>query len=315
MISLLKPMLIVLLSLILGYLFGKYYNIKYLNIKKLRLYLQKISLLVLNPIAFLGAVWIAPIRDLRIISLPIVAAIGLISGGFFTFIYCKSRKLDNISTGSLIPIGGFTNIGSIGGIMVFFFLGEVGFSLVPIYKLFEELVYYGIGFPVIKSFSTIKTVEKSRLKSLIRDPFILTMLSAISIGLVLNILGIRRPEIYGVINPILITSATILLLLSIGMALRFSTIKHYVSHAVAVSLIKTLMIPLVTLPIAYLFGLGNIQNNLALKVVLILSVMPAGFVSLVPSSIYGLNTDMSNTAWLGTMLTLFYTMPLLSLLL
>lgn len=315
MITLLKPFLIILLSLILGYFFGIFYEKRFTNIGKLRSLLQKIALLVLNPIAFLGAVWISPLRDIRLIAVPIVGGVALISGGVFTFLYCRIRKLDRISTGSLIPTGSFTNLGSIGGIIVFFFLGEAGFSFVPLYKLFEELIYFGIAFPIIKTFSNIETVEINRFKRIFKDPFIVIILIAIIIGSTLNFSGIERPNFYGVMNPFLISILTSLLLISVGMGFKFRKFKPYISHAIAISLIKTLLVPLVTISLAYFIGLGDIQEGLVLKVVIILSVMPAAVLSIIPATIYDLNLDMSNTVWLGSMLSLLYTMPLLALLL
>lgn len=315
MITLLKPLIIVLFSFIFGYFFGQYYDKKFTGKDKFRASLQKVALLALNPLAFLGAMWIAPVTDIRIITLPVVGAVALISGGLFTLLYCKFRKIDRISTGSLIPVGSFTNIGSVGGIIVFFFLGEEGFSFVPIYKLFEELVYYGIWFPIIKSFSNIESKQKNRLKLIFKDPFILSMLIAITIGVVLNISGLKRPEIISSINPFLITGSTIFLLVSIGMGFKFRKVSLFIPHALAVTFIKTVLVPTITIPTAYFLGLGQVQGGLVLKVAIILSVMPAAFLSIVPSTIYKLDTDLSNTAWLGTLFSLLYTLPILALIL
>jgi hypothetical protein len=40
-------------------------------------------------------------------------------------------------TGALNGCGAFTNIGSIGAMVCFVFIGEGGFALVPIYTLFQ----------------------------------------------------------------------------------------------------------------------------------------------------------------------------------
>ncbi|MDA3810961.1 MAG: hypothetical protein PF518_11620 [Spirochaetaceae bacterium] len=315
MITLIKPLLIVFISLALGYAFGRIYRTKDSNIKKIRIILQRIALLGINPIAFLGAIWISPIRDLRIISLPIIGGIAIISGGILAFIYSRIRKFGRKQTGSLIPSGAFTNMGSIGGIVVYFFLGEAGFSLVPLYKFFEELLYYGAGFPIAKSFSDQKGVRGNPLKELIKDPFIRTMFSAITIGLILNFTGIPRPSWYADLNQGLIPLATVLLLFSIGLAIRFTSLKKYIEQAIVIAIIKSLLVPSIAFSLAILLNLGNMENGIALKVVLILSAMPAGFISLVPPTIYNLDLDLSNAAWIASMLSLLYSIPLLGLLL
>jgi predicted permease len=310
--TLISPLLLVFFSLSAGYFFGNIYEKKALNIKKIRIFLQRTALLVLNPVAFLGAVWIAPVGNLRIITLPFVAAIAIITGGLMAFLYSRMSQLEPKQIGSLIPVCSFTNIGSIGGIVVFFLLGESAFSLVPIYKLFEELLYYGIGFPLAKSFSDLNKEKDNRLKYLVKDPFILTMLAAVTTGLILNFSGLNRPEWYTGLNGYLIPLATILLLFSIGMAIRFSKMKKYMKFGLVTVIIKTLIVPVTAMSFAVIFGLGDVENGLALKTVLVLSVMPAGFVSLVPPTIYDLDIDLSNTAWLASMASLIYVIPLLA---
>ncbi|MGL1893913.1 MAG: hypothetical protein OCD02_19905 [Spirochaetaceae bacterium] len=313
--SFLSPLLLIFLSLVAGYLFGRIFNKKIGSLKKIRIVLQRVALQLLNPIAFLGAVWITPLKDLKIISIPFVGATAIITGGFLAFIYCKAKGIGRKQTGSLITSGAFTNIGSVGGIIVFFFLGEPGFSIVPLYKLFEELVNYGIGFPVAKSYSDHVGEKESRLKAIFKDPFIMSMLTAITIGLILNFSGAVRPGWYASLNSFLITGATVLLLLSIGMAFHFTSIKRHYRNSIAIAVIKSLMVPTIIFSIAMLLGLNTLENGLVIKVILILSAMPSGFASLVPPTVYDLDIDLSNTSWLFTMGTLIYTVPILYILL
>jgi hypothetical protein len=83
-------------------------------------------------------------------------------------------------------------------LICFVFLGEKGFALVLIYKLFEELSYYAIGFPIAKyySSSTGEELIRDHLKNLTRDPYIFMALSSIVIGGLLNFNGVVRPEFY-----------------------------------------------------------------------------------------------------------------------
>jgi len=47
-------------------------------------------------------------------------------------------------------------------------------------------------------------------------------------------------------------------------------------------------------------GLGQMENGLPLKVVLILSSMPVGFIAMVPPTLYDLDIDLANSCWLVT---------------
>lgn len=285
-----------------------------MGLEELRKLLQKIALLFFNPIAFLGAIWIIKIDNLRIVALPFIGVFALLLGGALALAAAKFYKLTRKEIGSLYTCGSFTNIGSIGGLVCFIFLGEVGFALVPFYKLFEEVVYYAIGFPIAKFYSTEVTESEttlSRLKKVFTDIFVVVALTTILIGAILNISGLERPECYRTINYIFIPLATVLLLTSIGMAMRFKSVKSYLRECVSISLIKFILVPLSVCTVALLLGYGRIEGGLPLKVVLILSCMPVAFTALVPPSIYDLDLDLANSCWLCTTSSLIVVLPLL----
>jgi hypothetical protein len=102
---------------------------------------------------------------------------------------------------------------------------------------------------------------------------------------------------------------TLLLLVSIGMAMKFRKIGAYLRECLSISLIKFILVPvLVCLP-AYFLGYGSIQNGLPLKVVLILSSMPVAFNALIPPSIYNLDLDLANSCWFFTTAMLVVILP------
>ena len=145
---------IIITGLSIGYLFQLLVerNIIKLavSINFIRKILQKIALLFFFPISFLGAIWIFKMNDYRLFILPFIGILAFFLGGLFAFLFSVYLKLTKKQTGSLISCGIFTNIGSIGALICFVFLGEKGFAFIPFYKLFEELVYYGIAFPFVK---------------------------------------------------------------------------------------------------------------------------------------------------------------------
>jgi predicted permease len=222
--------------------------------------------------------------------------------------------LESKQTGAFFACGSFTNIGSVGALICFMFLGEKGFALVPIYKLFEEVTYYGVGFPVAKYYSNTHGAGESpweRLRGMARDPFILVALSAITLGGLLNASGMERPAFFHTLNSAFIPAGTILLLVSIGLAMRFKRVKRYLRECLAVSAIKFLLVPLTMFSAAYLIGFGEIEGGLPLKVVIILSAMPVAFSALIPPSIYDLDLDLANSCWFFTTSALLVVLPAL----
>ena len=184
----------------------------------------------------------------------------------------------------------------------------------PVYKLFEEVSYYAIGFPIARYYSGAARNgdgTAARLKGLARDPFIQVAVSSLVLGALLNLSGVERPAVYGSLNQIVVPLATILLLASIGLALRFGRIRGYLRESLAIATIKFVLVPLGAVALARTVGFGAIQDGLPLKVVAILSAMPVAFNALIPPSIYDLDLDLANACWFVTTALLAAFLPVL----
>lgn len=310
---------IILFGLLLGYGIQVLVNRNAVSlpipIDQLRKLLQRTALLVLNPVAIVGALWVVNIGSIRFAALPFTGLFAILAGGGLALAAARVLQLEPKKTGAMYGCGSFTNIGSIGALVCFIFLGEQGFALVPIYKIFEELSYYSIGFPIAKYYSSSEQTESTadRLKSLGKDPFILTALSSIMLGGLLNWAGVPRPEFFRTVVTAFVPLGTVLLLTSIGLALKFERVRDYLKECISVSIIKFVFVPVLASSMAYLLGFGNIENGLPLKVVIILSSMPVAFNALIPPSLYDLNLDLANSCWFFTTSLLALVLPLLFL--
>lgn len=278
---------------------------------KLTKHLQRTALLVLNPIALIGALWQVNLDGIELMLVPFLGGTAILLGGLLAYIYARKSNMTRSETGSFIISGSFTNIGNIGGLICFIYLGEMGYALVPLYKLFEELIYYMIGFPIAKSFGTIESMKEPILKRMLTDVFILVSLASLTIGISLNFSGFSRPIFYGSINQIVIPISTFILLMTIGLNLNVSKIRNHLKAGLMAVAIKAFILPILITFSAYLLGVGNYNHGLALKVILILSCMPSGFLSLVPPTLYGLDIDQANSVWVMTTLSLLLIVPLL----
>lgn len=269
----------------------------------IRKILQVSTLLVINPIAFIGAVWVLPLDNMEVIYLPFLGVAAISLGGIFSLIYTRLKKKEPKFRGSHFCVSYYTNIGSIGGLIVYALLGELGFSLLPFYKLLEPVMYFGLGFPIASRFG--EGNEKSRsLVQVLKDPFVMISMGGIVLGFILNVAGLERPDFYGSLNSILIPLGSTLLLISIGMAMHLENMKKYVKSTFSVVIIKFILVPFCITGAAYLLGLGEILGGMPLKTVFILSSMPAGFVAIMPPTLYKLDLDFANAAWLATMIAL-----------
>ena len=200
--------------------------------------LQRGALLFLNPVAIIGSLWMLDLKHKELFVMPLMGILAISTGGAAALLIARLIKLNRRETGAFFCSGGFTNIGSIGALVCYAFLGEKGFALVPLYKIFEELSYYSIGFPVAKSFSESKTSAKKPRKNIFRDPFILAALGSMAAGFMLNLSGLERPSFYGSVNALIIPVASFMLLVSIGMALQFSRMKGHMLKALTLLPLK-----------------------------------------------------------------------------
>jgi len=308
---------LILFGLLVGYAIQKLpdrlLNRLPMSIEALRKWLQRTALLFVNPVAILGAVWIVRIHDIGLAALPFTCIFAIVAGGVWALMASWILGHGPKKTGAMFCCGAFTNNGSIGALLCFIFLGEPGFALVPIYKLFEEFSYYSIGFPVARHYSGSAAAADEgtwcRIMRLARDPLIIVSLSSIVLGGILNASDLQRPAFYEIVNAVFIPLGTVMLLISIGLAFRFRKVRDYLKEGITIAAIKFIMVPVMASFLAWVIGFGEINGGLPLKVVIIFSSMPVAFTALIPPSIYDLDIDLANSCWFITTSLLAVVLP------
>ena len=293
--------------------------------EKLRRWLQRFVLLAINPVAFCGAIWSLDLSDPRYFLLPLVGIAALALGLALGFAGAKALRQSPLQAGVHVTSASFTNIGSIGGLVVFVLLGESAFALVPIYKAFEELWYYSVLFPIARSYGekanpSLFSTGGPRgplagILRVLRDPFFLASIAAIGTGLALNFSRLPRPSFYGPLNSVLVPLSSFLFLFTIGMRLRFAIAKGHLKAALTVTIGKILIVPAFVLGLAWALGLERIPGGMALKVCLALAMAPVAFLGLVPATLYRLDEEFANSLWLASNGSLVLIVPLLALIL
>ena len=283
----------------------------------LRKSIQRTALLFLAPVPIVGAVWLIRIDDLRMAALPFLCAATLFFGGFLAWAIGKLRGYGPRQIGALYCCGCFSNIAAMGSLVSFFFIGEEGFAVFSLYKLFEEVIYYGIGFPVAKYYGIGLEEGETflrRIKKVFTDPLVLVAMSALAAGMVLNVSGLSRPAFYETVNAVFIPLSVFLMLFTVGMGMSFDRM-GYLTEALLLSGIKFLAMPAVACVVAMLLGMQTIYGGLPLKAVLLGSSMPVAFNSVVAASLYELDLDLANSCWLMSTVAMVVVLPCLYFLL
>ncbi|GAB1483121.1 hypothetical protein MASR2M78_19370 [Treponema sp.] len=336
MLKLIYSFSLIILPLMLGYFFskktlqGRPASDRY---EKIRSLVQRFVLLGLNPIIFVGAVWSLNLNDPRLMALPAVGIVALASGLGLGLIGMRFFHFKAAQKGVYASCASFTNIGNIGGLLVYILIGEAGFALVPFYKLFEDFWNFGVLFPIARTYgyaanparegNSALNDKKLKAKSAIgtglarvfKDPFFIIAFLSVSLGIVLNIAGFIRPSSYGTLNTVLIPLGSFIFLFTIGMKMSFSNLGSYAPKAALLLTGKILIVPAIAFGFASLIGLGAYENGIALKTILILAAGPVGFLGLVPPNLYGLDTKLANALWIYSNAAMLITVPLLSFIL
>jgi len=321
LIPLINSISLIFFGLLIGYSIQLIVNSeKYsfsMNIEKTRKTLQKIVILALMPINFVGVYWAMDFSQKNLLLFPLLCVFQLILGGSIAILVAKSIHLKHLDAGAFFCCGFFCNLANVGGTICLITLGEEGYKLAAFYTLFIQIAYYTIGFPTAKYYA-LKTnghvQGKNNLKSLFKDPFILVSLTSIIIGFTFNASGLERPEFYAGIIKTLVPTSTTLLLISIGLAMKLNKVGDYLKHSFYIAGIKFMIVPAIMVSLGILIGYHRINDGLPLKVLLILSSAPVAFNSIIASSIYKLNLDLANSCWVITTTGLGLVLPLVFLL-
>jgi predicted permease len=269
---------------------------------------------VLSPIIIIGAFWFVQMGNAKLILLPILGAVCIVLGGFLAIIASKILKLDRAQTGSMFVSGCFTNMGGFGTLFCFVLLGEESLVFIAMFRLFEELIYYSVGFPIAKFYGIADQGEgklKNKLGTLVRDPYILASFLAIMIGISLNLSPWERPNLYGTLNTFVIPLSTLLLVIPIGFNMKIKAIKGHINECLSIASVKFILIPLCMTALAYLLGLGEIHDGMVIKVIILLTAMPPAFLSLIPPQLYKLDVDLANSNLLFNSGLLILVLPIM----
>ena len=318
-ITLLKTFLVLIVGIFSGYLCQKLIKknnwINSISTNEISIFLQKLAMLCFVSITYIGSLWIFNIESIiKMISLPLVGAVSVITGGFFAVMIAKHYHYNRVNIGSMFSCGYFSNNVTLGGMICFFYLGEEGYALVPIFTFLIRVLYYGLGYPIAHMYAKDFVEQKETSKKIIeviKDPFFYIGVGAVLVGIFLNLSTLKRPDAYKVINEILIPLTTFILLFSVGLTFKFSSVSKYLKECFLISFVKFIVVPIIILVIALFLDYQSVNMGLPLKVSLILAAMPVAFNSVIAANIYKLNVDLVNSCWIFTTFATLFVLPLL----
>ncbi|MBO4300707.1 MAG: AEC family transporter [Desulfovibrio sp.] len=279
---------------------------------RLRHILQMLALFGGIPLAAMLSLWGLRRPELRLLTLPLLGLMAWSVGGMMALVLARLLRMDRAATGSYFCCGAFTNIGAVGSLVCLMWLGESSIALTALYRLCEEMFYFGVAMPVARHFGTGDPALFARPY---RSPLLYAVLVALALGVVLNVSGVRRPEFLGTVASALVMAATVFFLFSIGLGLRLSRLRCYIPESLGMCAVKFLLVPVCIVGAARILGLQHMDDGLALKTVTILSTMPVAMNALIPPSLFRLDLDLANACWVFSTLALVVVLPVVDVLL
>lgn len=300
---------IIFISLAAGYFFRRMVEwgkiaITSQGLDILRNRLQTWAVFVLIPLAAMLSLWGLPQPHPQLLGLPLLGLVSYICGGALALGGAYVLGFSRTQIGSFFCCGTFTNIGAVGSLVCLLYLGENSIAMVALYRLLEEIYYFGVAFPVARRFGT------PSVRSLLSPgPLLAMIVSALILGVLLNISGVPRPDICGTVASASVLVSTVFFLFAIGLTLRLSRLGSSLASGLVMCAIKFIGIPAIVIPIGWLVGYGTLESGLPLKTVAILCSMPVAMTALVPPSLFRLDVDLANACWLITTAGLVLVLP------
>ena len=311
MSRLLLSVILIFVSLALGYLWRRQMLARpgqSQELISLRDRLQFLAFFVLIPASSMLSLWGLPTPDERLLLFPLLGLSAWTVGGLLGLVLGYLAHFSRAGKGSLFCCATFSNIGAVGTLVCVLFFGEISIAYVALYRLFEEIFYYGLAIPVATRFKGNGACEV-RVQGMRISRLLCLVIAALVTGLLLNRLHLPRPAFLGELSAAMSILAAVLALFAIGLGLRPSRLAGYKWACACTMLIKFLLVPLVVTSLAYALGFAEIDAGLPVKITLLLASMPVAMNALLPPALLSLDLDMSNACWLTSTLALALVLP------
>lgn len=296
-----------ILPLLIGYFLAHKTNVKKEKVDKL----MPLILYFFYPIMGVLSFWILKFQ-IDLLFLPILGFITPLIAGGLGFLRSKNRFENPLDQGSFIISAMISNRGTIGSVAAFILIGEIGYIYSQLSLLLNLALLFMICYPVAGYFRQKcngTEMEKVSIKSVLFSKSQIPLIGII-IGVILNISGIKRPDVLGDIFSIMIHVVAWMALLPIGMSIDFTEMKVYKKLAPEIMILKFLLTPLIAIFIAKIF----ISDELILKTMLIQFSTPTAINAVITTKLYNLNVHLTMMLFISTTaLYIIVVFPLLML--
>lgn len=269
-----------------------------IDVETMRRALTTLVYNLLLPALVLSVLWKAPLGSSTLL-ISFLAATGVITGAILGYLSCRFCNAPATVTGAVILASAFPNATYLGLPVLEATFGSWARAVAIQYDLFACLpLLLTFGVIVARHFGSEKDHE-----TLIRGLFKVPPLWAAIFAVIFNLAGIPIPDFAEEWLSRLGVGVSVLMLISLGMSLRWNhETKKHLPAVFPVALIQLILMPATVWFVSHLF---SIEPRL-LAAIIIEAAMPSMVLGLVICDRYGLNVNVyASAVTVSTALALF----------
>lgn len=298
-IRLISMFVVLLVSLTSGYLAANRLPLHQKIAKKI----MTLVLVCFNwPIALL-VIWKAQLTA-QFIWLPIAGLILMLTNTAVSATMFSFFKLDQTSRLTLILAGGLSNVGYTGGAFACYALfGMTGLALANIYLLLVLPTFYLIYLPLLKVREMRTQNHSTQLRLNILLDSRMLAIPAIITAIILNLTSVKQPAFIAELHiiDIFVYIASSLSFFAIGLQVKLSRLKNYMTLYFPLAAIKFVLAPVVALSLITLLAMaGQNLQGLVQNVIMVLAATPSAVLMVTMSNVFNLDGPLAGALWVVT---------------
>lgn len=243
--------------------------------------------------------WILPLSP-SVLILPAFGIILTIVPALFAKIFFVRSYSDILDQGSYMMSAMLANIGTLGGLCAFILYDEIGYAVIQLVAMLQNMMFILICLPLAKYYRAKADLTSAEAHvKFSRDMFLtwnqLGVVGMIA-GLALNFFGVPRPEALGTIFQVLIHVSAWFALLPVGYLMNFQKAKPWYRRALSLVPLHFVMLPLaIYFPARILF-----DEPMVINILLLAAAAPSAINAVLAARINRLNVDFTIASFLMT---------------
>ena len=220
------------------------------------------------------------------------------------------------SRGAFLVAAVLSNIGYLGWFVNLALFGKRGFDYAFLYGFYFQFAVYLVAYPIAARHGGDAALKSLGFwKRLFVEGILAVALTAIGAGLGLNVCGVRVPAPLKHFHPVLIQTATSVLMFAAGLTIRIRSFRKHLKPGLAICALKLIVTPVAVAAVLAVLTPWLRIDPLLGRVVTVESMMPSAIACLTLASIFHLDQDLMNAMWLLSTLLFFPALQLVLMLL